>query len=228
VARLGLVGNLSHDRVDGGPPRLGGGVFYGARGLELLGRDVQAVVGSDETRFAFRYEEDRREMAVEAVGPPWPPENVETLGADVRWVHAAPLLRSDFAPETLAALAGARTLSLDGQGLVRIPAVGPLRLAGDFDSRLLEHVSILKLSEEEAEVVGSVDVPEVVITRGSRGCTVIVDGSENDVPCRRLEDVDPTGAGDVFAVGYLAARSDGLEPVAAAEAATALVARFLA
>ena len=38
---------------------------------------------------------------------------------------------------------------------------------------------------------------------------------------------DPTGCGDAYAVGYLAARSDGLAPVAAARRATALVALLL-
>ena len=71
------------------------------------------------------------------------------------WVHVAPLLRSDFPAETLAALARGRRLSFDGQGLVRASEPGPLRLDADFDPAMLEHVQILKLAEEEAEVVGA-------------------------------------------------------------------------
>ncbi len=40
---------------------------------------------------------------------------------------------------------------------------------------MLEHVQILKLAEEEAEVVGAVDklgVPEVLVTYGERGSLV--------------------------------------------------------
>jgi sugar/nucleoside kinase (ribokinase family) len=39
--------------------------------------------------------------------------------------------------------------------------------------------------------------------------------------------VQTTGAGDVFMVGYVAARSDGEAPKAAAERASELVARML-
>jgi sugar/nucleoside kinase (ribokinase family) len=40
-------------------------------------------------------------------------------------------------------------------------------------------------------------------------------------------DADPTGAGDAFAAGYLASRSAGLAPVAAARRATSLVGTLL-
>jgi sugar/nucleoside kinase (ribokinase family) len=41
-------------------------------------------------------------------------------------------------------------------------------------------------------------------------------------------DVDPTGSGDAFAAGYLAARSVGVAPLAAARQATAVVGTLLA
>ena len=99
-------------------------------------------------------------------------------------MHAAPLLRSDFPAETLAALARGRHLSLDGQGLVRSPETGPLRLDADFDPAMLEHVQILKLAEEEAEVIGAIDrlgVPEVLVTFGPRGSCVYYEGRAEDV-----------------------------------------------
>ena len=65
-------------------------------------------------------------MGVTAIGERWQPADAAALAPDVRWVHVAPLLRSDFPAETLAALADGRRLSLDGQGLVRAPHVGPL------------------------------------------------------------------------------------------------------
>ena len=37
MPRLALVGNLSRDVVDGGPPRIGGGAFYAARAWRALG-----------------------------------------------------------------------------------------------------------------------------------------------------------------------------------------------
>ena len=70
-------------------------------------------------------------------------------------------------------------------------------------------------------------MPEVVVTLGSRGSVVYAVGGSTAVPCDPIHGVDLTGCGDVFAVGYLAARSDGLGPTAAARRATALVALLL-
>jgi sugar/nucleoside kinase (ribokinase family) len=243
VGRLGLVGNLSHDVVDGAAPRLGGGVFHGARALKLLGRPAQIIArgelieplplpaevlpARETTAFSFRYEGDTRVMEVEALGEAWAADEVAPLEAE--WVHLAGLLRSDFPVDAIAALAQERMLSLDGQALVRVPVLGPLRLDPDFDPRVLEGISILKLSEEEADVLDGVDlgVPEVIVTRGSRGSIVLTEGQATEIPAPALSDVDPTGAGDAFAVGYLAARSEGHDPVEAALEATELVSRFL-
>ncbi|HZB23723.1 MAG TPA: PfkB family carbohydrate kinase, partial [Gaiellaceae bacterium] len=77
------------------------------------------------------------------------------------------------------------------------------------------------------DAVFALDVQEIVITLGSRGSVVYTAGTSTHVPCHPIYDVDLTGCGDVFAVGYLAARSDGLAAVAAARRATALVAVLL-
>jgi tagatose kinase len=43
----------------------------------------------------------------------------------------------------------------------------------------------------------------IVLKRGSRGCTVFTPGNRVDVPAYRVEQVDPTGAGDCFDAGFL-------------------------
>jgi sugar/nucleoside kinase (ribokinase family) len=259
VPPLALVGNLSRDVVEGRPPRIGGGAFYAARALRAFGARASVVArcgaderslyvrrlaavglpvrvlrGTETTSFAFRYEGDRRIMEVAAVGDSWTPDDMAAVEPRA-WVHVAPLLRCDFPAETLAALARGRRISFDGQGLVRLRATGPLRLDADFDPAVLEHVAILKLAEEEAEVLlGAVDrssiaslgVPEVVVTRGAAGSVVFADGRADDVAAWPVVR-DPTGAGDAFAAGYLAARAGGHVPVAAARRATALVGALL-
>ena len=192
--------------------------------------------GSSTATFSFRYEGDRRVMEVKALGDPWTTADLHGLErAD--WVHVGGLARSDFPAETLAALARERRLSFDGQGLVRPARTGPLELDADYDPEILRHVSILKLAEEEARVlVGEPDedalrslgVPEVVLTLGSQGSLVLADGKLERVPARAVSgEVDPTGAGDAFAVAYLASRSTGHAPAAAARRATTLVAGLL-
>jgi sugar/nucleoside kinase (ribokinase family) len=88
---------------------------------------------------------------------------------------------------------------------------------------------MLKLNDEEAEVLGdpaALLVPEVVVTHGSRGSTLYVNGRPEKVPAFPLP-AEPTGAGDAFSIAYVAARSIGSTPSAAAGYATAVVGAVL-
>jgi sugar/nucleoside kinase (ribokinase family) len=258
---LAVIGHLARDVVDGGEPRLGGAPWYGGRALRVLGQPariaakcgetdrraflnklaslgipVHLVCGGSTTEFAIDYGGEERTMTVGAVGEPWTPEEAEEAVRPAEWVQVAPLLRSDFPVETLQALARGRRLLLDAQGLVRVSQTGPLQLDTNFDRAVLEHVSILKLAEEEAvalagtiDDVASLDVPEIVVTRAAQGCTVFARGRREQIPARPLEEIsDPTGAGDAFAAAYIAARAAGHRPASAARRATAVVAGLLA
>ena len=159
-------------------PRVGGGPWYAGRALRTLGddavlfakcgdadraqlqRSLAAIglpaslsTGGETTTFSFSYDADGvRTMTVDVVGEPWqldePPSG---LLRRVESLQVAPLLRSDFDAAVLERLGSGRRLLLDAQGLVRVPKTGPLTLDNDFDPDVLRHVSILKVSEEEAE-----------------------------------------------------------------------------
>ena len=166
-------------------------------------------------------------QAVE-LGDEWRPADLAVLPS-TRWVHVAPLFRGEFPVKTLAALARRCRVSFDAQGLVRAPELGPLRLDADYDPEILRHLWVLKLADEEAEVVGdptALGVREVLVTHGSRGSTVYYGGTSEYVPARPL-DVNATGAGDAFATAYIVGRQAGLRPVGAARRATAVVAAVL-
>jgi sugar/nucleoside kinase (ribokinase family) len=263
VPRIAVLGNLAVDRVDSGPPRAGGCPFFAAQALALLGREGQIltrcsdrdrrlledalgdlapeldVISSDRTSgFDHVYEEEARTTTVTSLGDPWSPDDASRLADDVRWVHVAPLLRGDFPPETIEALAaGGRRVSLDAQGLVRERQLGPLTQDAHFDPATLAAVSVLKLSEEEARIVaggefdastaGRLGVEEVLVTLGSRGEDVWLGGTVTHLPTTPVLDVETTGAGDAFMVAYVTARDDGADPVDAARAASALVGRLL-
>jgi sugar/nucleoside kinase (ribokinase family) len=250
---IALIGNLSRDALPGREPRVGGGAYHGARALQRLrvparvvarcavadreqllpplvrlGTPVRYVAGRSTAAFSFSYVGDRREMRIDALGDTWSRADLPQIA--LRWAHVAPLARNEWPAETLETLARRCRVSLDGQGLVRVPEVGALRLDDDFDRDVLRHVWVLKLAEEEAEVLGDVaalGVREVVVTRGSRGSTVHVGGRAENVPARPI-DADPTGAGDAFATAYVVARNAGFAPTGAARRATAVVAALLA
>jgi sugar/nucleoside kinase (ribokinase family) len=262
VRPLGVIGPLSRDTVAGAPPRIGGGPWYAGRALRALGDDAvlfakcgdaeraswqrnlaaiglpaSLATGGETTAFSFRYAADgTRTMHVDAIGEPWrldePPSG---LLRRVEALHVAPLLRSDFDAAALERLGAGRRLLLDAQGLVRVPKLGALSVDAEYDPDLLRRVSILKVSEEEADVLAGGDldaladlgVPEVVVTLGERGSVVIVNGAAEEVPARPVAQTDPTGAGDAFASAYLSAREAGHAPTSAARRATALVAALL-
>jgi sugar/nucleoside kinase (ribokinase family) len=254
---LGVIGPLSRDIVAGAQPRVGGGPWHAARALRALRHDALVVAtcgeaeqgdfrrrlsalglplsltaGGETTAFSFSYDEGgARTMQVDAIGEPFRREDAaESLLRRVEWLHVAPLLRGDFDAGMLEWLARGRRLLLDGQGLVRVRRTGPLALDADFDRSLLRHVTVLKLAAEEAEAIGdlrSLGVPEILVTAGTAGSTVITRHGVEHVPAR-LVAADPTGAGDAFAVAYLGSRAGGHAPASAARRATALVAAVLA
>jgi sugar/nucleoside kinase (ribokinase family) len=197
--------------------------------LVRLGTPVRFVPGEHTATFSFSYDGDVRTMAIEALGDAWMPTDLPSLPTG-RWAHVAPLARHEFPVETIAEIARRRRVSLDGQGLVRVPEVGPLRLDDNFDRDILRHIWVLKLAEEEAAVIGdlaALGVREIVVTHGSRGSTLYYGGRTEFIPAR-FHSGDPTGAGDAFSISYVVARNAGFAPAGAARRATAVVASLLA
>jgi sugar/nucleoside kinase (ribokinase family) len=263
MRQLGVVGLVSLDRVDGGLPRLGGAPFYAAKALRLLGHPalIATKIAAEnsgrglhalgipvysrpaERTITFRIENDgdHRTMEIEELGEPWTPEDVRGWLDDVLrpadWLHAGALTRADFPAETLALLSRNRVLSYEGQGLVRPAELGEVRVDGDYDPEVLEHVDILKLSEHEADALGvglderslaSLGVPEIVVTLGSRGSVVFADGLAELVAARPVEARDPTGSGDKFMAAYLTYRRQRHSPRSAARLAGDVVRALLA
>ena len=254
---LGVIGPLSRDVVAGSPPQIGGAPWHAARALHALrleafvfakcgdadrrpfqmklaslGVPAAIATAGETTAFSFSYDEHGiRTMHVDAIGEPWRVEDVPPSQLRrIEWLHVAPLLRGDFDADLLGWLARGRRILLDGQGLVRRRATGPLVLDDDFDPALLRHVTVLKLAEEEAAAIGdiaSLDVAEIVVTSGPLGSRVVTRDGDVHVPARWVA-ADPTGAGDAFAVAYAGSRAEGHSPLSAARRATALVAALLA
>jgi sugar/nucleoside kinase (ribokinase family) len=259
-----VLGNLSIDYVDHGPPSAGGCPSFAGVALAALGAGARIVVraaradlplfeamfaavpvaltvlpSTATSSFSLVYSGDDRAMTVERIGPTWTAADIAAAAVDTEWVHVAPLLRSDFPPEAIAALAAAgHRISYDGQGLVREPAIGPMVVNHDFDPAVLANVRVLNISADEAaevfggafdaESVRRLGVPELLVTRGIDGCDLYVEGERTHVPVPwRVEGAHTTGAGDMFTVSYIAARSRGRDPADAAADASRFVAEQL-
>jgi len=89
---------------------------------------------------------------------------------------------------------------------------------GLFDILFANEVEICALAEEkdfEAAVARiAPQVPLLVVTRSEQGAIAVADGARIAVPAEPVDEVvDTTGAGDLFAAGFLAGHAEG-RPVA--------------
>jgi len=196
------------------------------------------------TRFDLNYSgefSDTRSMVLHTIGHSWSEADIDELEIDSEWVHLAPLVRTDFSVAAVARLAArGHRVAYDGQGLVRVPQIGELTLDARYDPELLPHLTALKLSEDETAVVASEEgheralqrfsqIPELLLTHGSRGAEIRSDGTDTHVaPDQVVADVQTTGAGDVFMIAYLIGRARDLAPVAAAALGASIASTMLA
>lgn len=179
--------------------------------------------------------------SITALGDPFTPGDVESWMKPALTPCSAVVCgaqwRNDFPVETLALLArGGRRVYLDGQGAARPRRLGPIRLEGPLDPRLVANVEVLKLGGEEAlTLLGGIDaavaesfgVPVVVVTLGDRGAVVLADGVATPIRVEPVDVADTVGAGDSFLALMASAIEIGADPIVAAGYACDGVARLL-
>jgi sugar/nucleoside kinase (ribokinase family) len=210
--------------------------------LQEFGLPVAWRAARETQTFSFHYEGDHRVMEVVALGDQWQEEDIrewveEEIG-DARWIMLGALTREDFTRDAILALVeGDRRLLVDGQAIVRLRRLGPLAEDGDVNPAVYSLIAGLKLNDEEAmtlvgsmepEALRALEVPEIIVTKGSKGALVVTADVAELVPAVKIDGpVDPTGAGDTFWVSYLLARRDGVEPAEAAARASRFVAQMI-
>lgn len=143
---------------------------------------------------------------------------VDVSGFDALHLTGYSLFHVDSAPVT-ALIQRARAAGLEV--CVDPASAGFLR---DYGARrfldAIGGATILVPNKDEAAVLGSLDFATVAITMDREG--VLVNGTL--VAATPATIVDPTGAGDAFTAGFLAALLEGADPVAAAGRAARLAA----
>jgi sugar/nucleoside kinase (ribokinase family) len=123
-------------------------------------------------------------------------------GCERLHLPAYSVLSSPIRETALAAAALAPVISLDLSSVAAIHAAGvPAVRAAIAELR----PDVVFANEEEAALVGALDVATLVVKRGARGCSVRRGSEERDYPAEPAEPVDSTGAGDAFAAGFLLA-----------------------
>jgi len=237
------IGHVTKDLVAGGGYTVGGTVTYAAltaRGLGLSvavltsapadldlptilpGVDLHVVPSSAPTTFENVYEGQRRHQFVHGIAAPLKASHLPPA-----WKEASIVLLGPVAGE----------LGLDWLGVFpsALVAVTPQGWMRQWDSegrvtakpwrdaeRILPSVDVLVFGEEDVDRDESLiqrytEMAQIAaVTRGRRGATVFREGSGRHFPAFRAREVDPTGAGDVFAAAFVVRLRETSDPYLAA------------
>jgi 1D-myo-inositol 3-kinase len=224
------VGHVTKDLLPDGGYKLGGTVSYASLTAARLGcraavftsapadlevsaalQDIDAhvVPSSCATTFKNIYAGGSRQQYVHAVA-----KHLQLEGLPAAWRAASIVLLAPVVHEL-----GLDWLGAFPTGLVGATPQGWLRAWNDDGrvrfrrwsqaSRAFAGVDVLIFSEED--VGGEEDVVReyarmarvAVVTRGPKGATLFSAGGARDFAAFRANEVDPTGAGDVFAAAFL-------------------------
>lgn len=106
------------------------------------------------------------------------------------------------------------------QGVRVVTNLSPLKA---IPAELLACTDVLIVNEIESEAVDLAAVPNVIVTKGASGATVIApDGTHTDILAIRVTPVDTTGCGDAFMGAVARELAAGASLVAAAQFAIAV------
>jgi ribokinase len=177
----------------------------GAHGVELVGPAAEGATG---VVVSVVRDGDRALASDPGVAPSLAPEELDAawLACDVLHLSGYALLREPIAATALRAARlakqqGAR-VSVDVAAWTEIRSYGPVQFRELLDE--LEP-DVLFATEAEWELLGGAYLPAPVgvLKRGARGCSVFTQDAKLDFAAVEADVVDPTGAGDALAAGFL-------------------------
>jgi ribokinase len=179
---------------------------------ELAARDVELVgpVGRGPTGVVVSIvrDGDRSLASDRGVAPSFAPEELDAtwVECDVLHLSGYALLREPIADTALLAARLARErgarVSVDVAAWTEIREYGAVQFRELLDELAAD---VLFATEAEWELLGGayLTAPVGVLKRGARGITVFTTDAKLDFGAVDAEVVDPTGAGDALAAGFL-------------------------
>jgi len=176
-----------------------------AHEVELVGPVAEGATG---VVVSIVGDGDRSLASDRGVAPSFAPEEVDAawLACDVLHLSGYALLREPIAAAALLAARLAREqgarVSVDVAAWTEIRRYGPVEFRELLDELAPD---VLFATEAEWELLGGsyLSAPVGVLKRGARGCTVLTEDAKLDFAAVDAEVVDPTGAGDALAAGFL-------------------------
>jgi sugar/nucleoside kinase (ribokinase family) len=200
--------------------------------LELLPPQIEVVSVADQhtTRFEHRREESGRAMRVTVAARSLGPRDVPEDWREADIVMLAPIV-GEVDP-LIADAFGAATIGVAAQGYLRRVDRDGLVVPRSWEGAglVLGRAQALFLSLEDVggDLAAVTEwfqrVPIGVLTAGRDGAVLFVNGERYSVRPHRAQEVDATGAGDVFAAAFMIHYHHHGDPWQAAEAAACVAA----
>lgn len=237
-----IIGHITKDLLNGGFT-VGGTVTYSGLTARNLGRrvgvvtsaspdldlkealpgiEVVSVPSSVTTAFQNIYHNGTRQQFIKAVA-----KRITAKAIPPQWHHSPIVQLGPLAQEL-----DEEVVHLFKGSLIGVTPQGWMRQWDDegwvslvvwaAPERVLPFAKVLVLSEEDvggdmALIQEYVELTEtVVVTAGCKGSTVYHRGQRRYFPAREVIEVDPTGAGDVYAAAYLVRLEETGDPWEAA------------
>ncbi len=225
-----VIGHITKDLTPDGYT-IGGTATYAALTARNLGLSVGIVTSFDPsfdpdslladvaiahipaantTTFQNIYRNGRRQQFVHAVATPIKPADVPPAWQHSPVVHLGPLVNE---------ISGEIMDTFDRQSLIGVTPQGWMRqwdVSGRVQPRrweeaedVLRRAEVLVFSEEDIahrpdEIDRFAQLARImVVTQGPAGATLFLAGQPTHYPAFEAAEVDPTGAGDVFAAAFL-------------------------
>jgi sugar/nucleoside kinase (ribokinase family) len=186
------------------------------------------IKDAETTRFEIKYGSDlsSRSLRLKSKAPPITVNDLP-YSLKAKAVHIAPIA-GEVSHDVIEKLRySTDVLTLDPQGILRIfNEVGEVSYGSPIDKHILNSVDVYKSSLDEIKAttglsnldlalrkVHDYGVKAVIVTLGTEGAVLSLEGSVHKVPAYKSERVvDPTGAGDVFMGSLLAEYIRGKDP----------------
>jgi sugar/nucleoside kinase (ribokinase family) len=171
--------------------------------------DVVAVPAAATTRFAIEYSAAGRRLTLRGRAADLGEEHLPAHFREAGLVYLAPVA-NEVAPDLAAAFPNA-AVAAGAQGWCRVwDAAGAVGMQPWPDpAPVLARIQALFLSSDDVEGWEAValelyqKVPLGALTLAARGAILFVNGERHAVAPAPAVEVDPTGAGDVFAAAFL-------------------------
>ena len=186
----------------------------------MPGTPIHIVPSPETTTFINAYHEERRRQFLRGVGGKIRGEDIPAAWRSAPLVVLGPLTQ-ELGESIVDVLTGdAMVASIQG-GLRKWDESGAVSRTSWAGSTLLPQVSAAVFSDDdsptETEIAGWTELcPILVHTQGGDGCRVYTEGAWSHVPAFPATEVDPTGAGDVFATAFLIRFRESNDPLDAA------------